>query len=186
MASVAATRVWTIEALEELEREGVKFELLRGELIEMPGAKFQHWYIVGRLLHFVFNFVNLHRLGAVGNNGAFALRRDPDTLLIPDVAFIRADRLPPNDADWNIYLGAPDCAFEVISPSDTAVDVHDKTIAYLDAGVRAVVNVWPSSQSISVHRAGNESRELGIDDILDLGDVIPGFQLAVAEIFRRD
>jgi len=76
--------------------------------------------------------------------------------------------------------------FEVVSSSDPAIDVHDKTIAYLDAGVRAVVNLWPRSQSITVHRLGADSRELGITDVLDLGDVIPGFQLAVAEIFRRE
>jgi Uma2 family endonuclease len=186
MASSTATKLWTIDQWEELERDGVTVELLRGELIEMPGPKFQHWYIVGRLLHFVWEFVNLHRLGAVGSNGAFVLQRDPDTALIPDVAFVRADRMPPDDSDWDVYLGAPDCAFEVVSPSDPAVAVHDKTIAYLDAGVRAVVNVWPRSQSVSVHRSGSDSRELGIDDTLDLDDVIPGFRLAVADIFRRD
>jgi Uma2 family endonuclease len=186
MASSTATRVWTIEALEELKRDDVTFELLRGELIEMPGAKFQHWFIVGRLLRLIGDFVALHRLGAVGNNGAFALQRDPDTLLIPDVAFVRADRIPPEDADWDVYLGAPDCAFEVVSPSDPAVAVHDKTIPYLDAGVRAVVNVWPRSQSVSVHRSGNDVRELGLSDVLDLDDVIPGFRLTVVDIFRRD
>jgi Uma2 family endonuclease len=180
-----ATKLWTIEDLEAMEDDGARYELLRGELVEMPGAKFQHGFLVGQLLILVGNFVRRHGLGIVSNNCAFRLRRDPDTLLIPDVAFTSSARIPPDDADWDVYLGPPDAAFEVVSPSDSAPDVHDKTIAYLDAGVLAVVVVWPRSQSVSVHRPGGDTREFRMGDTLELEDVLPGFRLPVAEIFRR-
>jgi Uma2 family endonuclease len=184
-AMAVAAKLWTIEDLEAQEDNGVRYELLRGELIEVPGAKFQHWYLVGRLLRILGDFVDLHGLGAVGSNGAFAIRRDPDSLLIPDVAFVRADRIPPADTDWDVYLGAPDCAFEVVSPSDSARDVHDKILEYLDGGVRVVVAFWPRSRSVSVHRPGGDTREFRMGDVLELDDVIPGFRLPIADIFRR-
>jgi Uma2 family endonuclease len=100
-----ATMLWTIEDLEAMEDEGAQYELLRGELIEMPGAKFEHGFLVGRLLHFLANIVNQRLLGVAINNCAFALRRGPDSLLIPDVAFVRAERIPPGDADWDVSIG---------------------------------------------------------------------------------
>jgi Uma2 family endonuclease len=180
-----ATKLWTIEDLEAMEDDGVQYELLRGELIEMPGPKFQHWFLVGRLVQFLGTFVSRNGLGAVGTNGAFALRRDPDSLLIPDVAFVRAERTPPEDTDWDVYTGAPDLVMEVVSPSDSAPDVHDKTLEYLEAGVRIVVVVWPRRRSVSVHRQGGEAREFSEGDTLELDDVVPGFRLAVADIFKR-
>jgi|GEM_PF-1509977 len=109
MVSQAVEQIWTIERLEGLDDNGARYELLRGKLIEVPGPEYQHWYIIGRLLRLLGNFVDVHKLGAVGTNGAFMLRRNPDTLLIPDVAYVQANRTPPNDADWDIYIGAPVC-----------------------------------------------------------------------------
>jgi Uma2 family endonuclease len=180
-----ATKLWTIEDLEALEDTGACYELLRGELIEMTGPKFQHLFLVGRLLRFVGEFVDLHGLGVVGNNGAFVIGRDPDSLLIPDVAFIRTERIPPVDDDWDIYTGPPDCAFEVVSPSDSAADVHDKILEFLESGVRAVVAVWPRSRSVSVHRPGGDVREFKMGDVLELDNILPGFRLPIADLFRR-
>jgi Uma2 family endonuclease len=182
--SVAA-KPWTIDDLEAMEDNGVLYELLRGEMIEVPGAKLQHWFLVGQLFHFLNDFVRRHGLGIVGINGAFVIGRDPDSLLIPDVAFVASDRLPPHNADWNIYLEAPDVAFDVVSPSDPAQEVHAKILAYLDSGVRAVVAVWPKTQSISVHRPGGDTREFMMGDILELDDVLLGFRLPIADLFRR-
>ncbi len=83
-----ATKLWTIEDLDAMEDNGVQYELLRGELIEVPGAKFEHGFLVGRLMRLFGNFVDQHDLGIVSNNCAFSLRTDPDSLLIPDVAYI--------------------------------------------------------------------------------------------------
>lgn len=129
-----ATKLWTIEDLEALAGGGVRYELLRGELIEMPGPKFEHGFLVGRLLTWLSVFVSRSALGVAVNNCAFVIGRDPDSLLIPDVAFVSTERLPPETEDWETYLGAPDAAFEVVSPSDSASDVHDKVLALLDRG----------------------------------------------------
>jgi Uma2 family endonuclease len=74
---------------------------------------------------------------------------------------------------------------EVVSPSDRAPDVHDKVLEYLEAGVRIVVVVWPRRRSVSVHRPGGEAREFNEGDTLEFDDVVGGFRLAVADIFKR-
>ena len=159
MAVAVATKLWTIEDFDAMEEDGARYELLRGELIEMPGGKFEHGFLVARLLTWLSAFVDRHELGAVINNCAFVISRDPDSLLIPDVAFVSTARMPPDDEDWAIYLGAPDAAFEVVSPSDTAPVVHEKILTFLDGGVRVVVAVWPRSRSVTVHRQGTGERE---------------------------
>lgn len=180
-----ATRLWTIEDLEALEDDGTRYELLRGELIEVPGPKLEHGFLVGRLMRLLGNFVDEHDLGVIMNNCAFNLRREPDSQLIPDVAYVSWSRMPPGDANWEIYLGPPDAAVEVVSPSDSAPDVHDKILEFLDAGTRIVVAVWPRSQSVSLHRPGGETREFKVGDVLELDDVLPGFRLPIADLFRR-
>jgi Uma2 family endonuclease len=180
-----ATKLWTIADLEAMEGDGTQYELLRGESIEVPGAKFEHGFLVGRLLIWFGNFVDQHGLGAIMNNCAFVIAHDPDSLLIPDFAFVRAERLPKDDEDWEIYLGPPDAVLEVVSPSDSAPEVHDKVLVYLENGVRAVIVVWPRSRSVSVHRPGGVGREFNVGDVLEVEDVFPGLRLPVADIFRR-
>jgi Uma2 family endonuclease len=84
-----------------------------------------------------------HDLGVAGTEGGFVLAHDPDTLLAPDVTFVRKDRLPP-DKDWDSFPElVPDLTIEVVSPSDRAIDVYDKTRLYLEVGVKMALTVWP-------------------------------------------
>ena len=180
-----ATKLWTIEDLEAMEDNGARFELLRDELIEMPVPKLEHGVLVGRLMRAFSDFVEEFDLGFVVNNCAFGLRREPDSLLIPDVAYISTERMPPGNTNWELYLGPPDAAVEVVSPSDSAPDVHDKILELLESGVRVVIAVWPQSRTISVHRPGGATREFRIGDVLEIDDVLPGFRFSVADLFRR-
>jgi Uma2 family endonuclease len=56
----------------------------------------------------------------------FVLRRQPDTARAPDVAFLRADRVPRADGATRFAEGAPDLAVEVLSPDDRASEVAEK------------------------------------------------------------
>ncbi len=96
---------------------------------------------------------------------------------------MRADRLPPEE-EWEEYLAlAPDLVVEVLSPSDTASGVLDKTLAYLDAGVLLVVTLDPKRQVAVVTGPDRVARILGRDDVFDGGDVVPGFRLPLADLF---
>jgi Uma2 family endonuclease len=100
------------------------------------------------------------------------------------VGFISTTRQPkrPHVA-WNPL--APDLAVEVVSPTDSAKDIGDKIVNYLAAGTVAWY-VYPDDQEVKVYEAGEPVKTLTINDTLDGGKVLPGFTLAVKDIFPAD
>lgn len=158
-------------------------ELIAGELRMMTPAGRKHGVIAALLSHLLVDHVKEQDLGEVCTaEPGFVLRRDPDTVRAPDVAFIRKERLA-GDPD-KFFEGAPDLAVEVVSPSDQAQEVTDKAAAWLAAGAVEVWVVWPETRTITVHRAGADPQTLGEDDTLTGGDVLPGFRCRVGEVFE--
>ena len=159
-------------------------ELIAGKLYMMTPAGHWHGRIESKVLRLIGNFVEERDLGDVyGGDTGFVIARDPDTVLAPDVAFVRTERLP--DTTEGYFPGAPDLAVEVVSPGDRAKAVSDKVRAWLEAGCLAVWVVRPDARTITVHRGGAEPRTLGETDTLDGGDVLPGFSCRVAQVFER-
>jgi len=149
----------------------------------MTPAGFDHGRIVARIGARLTNFVEQHGLGVVtGAETGFQLARDPDTVRAPDVAFVRAERVPPG-ATPGFFQGAPDLAVEVVSPSDRAGELLQKIHDWLDAGCRAVWVVDPASGTISVYRGQGDTVIRKSADELSGDDILPGFKLSVAEIF---
>lgn len=56
---------------------------------------------------------------------------------------------------------------------------------YLRHGVRLVWVVDPRAETVTVHRPDADAFTLGAGDVLDGGDVLPGFILPVADIFAE-
>lgn len=178
--AVTAEQLWEMP-----ETPGVRYELVDGEVVEVPGANPLHGLIVELVLRLIGVRVREVDLGLVfGDGTAWLLRRRPDVVRIPDVSFISWGRVPeggvPEEGYWPL---APDLAVEVVSPNDRADDVHDKVREYLDAGTRMVLVLWPKHRSLSVHEPGLVARELGPEDELDGGDVLPGVRVRVGELF---
>ncbi|MGH9173020.1 MAG: Uma2 family endonuclease, partial [Vicinamibacterales bacterium] len=161
------------------------YELDKGALVRLPMSSHRSSRTAIRIASRLEQFVEAHALGTVaGADGAYILISDPYTVRIPDVSFDRADRLPPDDT-WEKFLDlAPDLAVEVVSASDSANDVHEKVLEYLDAGVHLVLVVHPIQRTVTVYSPGRVAHVLGENDILDGGDLLPGFTLAVADIFE--
>ena len=81
------------------------------------------------------------------------------------------------------WPGAPDVAVEVISPSDRYTDVEDKVVEWLEAGSRMVIVVNPRQRSVTVYHSRTDMVRLTEEDALDGGDVVPGWQLPIKEVF---
>jgi len=113
----------------------------------------------------------------------FVLSRDPDTVRAPDVAFVSRQRIPASGIPDSYISAAPDLAVEVLSPDDRQVEVEEKIQQWLDAGTKAVWIVNPRRRTVTIHRAGADPRVLRESDTLPGDDVVPGFELKVAEIF---
>ncbi|WIG58043.1 MAG: hypothetical protein OJF49_000788 [Ktedonobacterales bacterium] len=174
------------------EDAGWQYELVEGRLVRMPGSGGEASVIAARLVMVIGGFVEAHDLGVVtGADGTYDLTQPGDageTGLVPDVAFVRADRVPPRASPeyakaWRL---APDLVVEVVSPSQFRPEMAAKAQRYLAAGVRLVWMVWPRYQQVDVWRPGAEqpTATLNLSDALDGSDVLPGFTYPLASLFR--
>ena len=181
---MVTSRLMTIEEFAVLPDDGWRHELLRGELRRMPGGGLEHGGIGSKLDRRHGIFVELHGLGLVVGETGFVFEADPPTVRFPDVAFIRAERLPP-PGEWPHFSRVlPDLAIEVVSPNDEPAEIAAKVTFYLSHGVPLVWVAYPRPQQLAVHRPGQEPRTLGIGDTLEGEEVVPGFRLSVADLFR--
>jgi Uma2 family endonuclease len=127
-------------------------------------------------------FIRPHHLGKVitGDSG-FKLESDPDTVLGPDVAFIRQDKIASISTQY--FHGAPDLVVEILSPGDRRGKVEAKASMWLEAGAAAVWLINPKARTVDVRRAAGEKKLLTVEDELTGDDIIPGFRCRVAELF---
>ena len=176
-------QVSTAEELLALPDDGWRYELVRGELRRSMPAGYGHGKVAARIGRLVGNHVEQHELGDVLAAGTgFVIERGPDTVRAPDASFVSAARLPA-DAVWGFGELAPDLAVEVLSPSDTATEVLDKVLQWLEAGVRLVWVLDPRRRTVSVHTPDRHVRVLIEGEVLDGGDVLPDFRVEVSALF---
>lgn len=181
-----ATRLRTITADELLAMpdDGIRRELVDGEIREMTPAGWQHGRIAGNIAGELRSYVRTHRLGVMATaEASYRLSADPDTVRVPDVSFVTQERVNEIGDPTGFWPGAPDAAFEVISPNDRYSEVHAKVDEYLAAGARMVVLVDPQNREVTVFRLSGTRTELTEDDVLEGGDVVPGWKLPVRDIF---
>lgn len=181
-----ATQLQTVTADELLAMpdDGIRRELIRGEIREMSPAGDQHGDIGMRLAWRLAQHVETNRLGNVylAETG-FRLASDPDTVRAPDVAFVSRERVERAGPIKGFRRGAPDLAVEVISPSDRFDEVEAKVFEWLDAGARMVIVVNPGPRTATVYRSRREIVVLTEQDRIDGADVVPGWNVPLAELF---
>jgi len=177
-------RLMTAEDLWNLPDDGKRSELVRGELRTMAPTGFEHGNIGVQIVLRLARYVEGKRLGTVvvGDTG-FVLQKGPDTVLAPDAAFVRQERVNAVGMTKKFFPGAPDLAVEVVSPSDTLIEVEEKVNEWLSAGTRIVWVVNPKRRTVTVHKAGPQVQVLAEKDQLSGEDVVPGFACGVGELF---
>lgn len=179
-----ATQLLTADDLWNMPDHGGHVELVRGELRTMSPAGYNHGAVTVLLTARLFNHIYANRLGDVlAAETGFIIARDPDTVRAPDIAFVRRDRIPASGRPIMFWDGAPDLAVETMSPSDTVFDLDEKVREWLEAGTRLVWVLNPRQQTVTVYRPDNTAQILGAADMLSGEGVIPGFAIAVADLF---
>jgi Uma2 family endonuclease len=110
------------------------------------------------------------------------LRAKPETIVGIDVAYFAGD-----DFDDNVsyYDGPPVLAVEILSPTDTHEAVVEKTLLYLECGVKQVWIVDPDLQTVTVHRPAREPQFFTLSDTLTAEPELPGFSCLVRSLFGR-
>ncbi len=158
-------------------------ELIDGKVVELSPPGFDHGEIAGTIVSRLRDFVKQNKLGRVSVEGGFRLQSKPAIVRAPDVSFVETARLQGVKTRGFID-GAPTLAVEVVSPGDLWPDVEKKVQLYLDKGTRAVWIVEPDAKTVQVRTKDKAPFVLHIDDILDGGEVLSGFQLPLREIFE--
>lgn len=180
----SADQLWELSHLSEYDE--MRLELSEGNLIIISPTVGKHGGVTGEIHAVVHTHVKAHKLGYVtAAETGYILHKNPlgkDTVRAPDVGFISAERLPDGLPDEFIPL-APDLAIEVASPNESGDDIQDKVLDYLRYSTRAVWYFYPKSRTVNVHtKAG--TRTLTENEILDGGDILPGFSVKAGEIFE--
>ena len=183
--ATAPARRATANELMDTPDDGFLYELARGELRKMSPAGQFHGECAASCAGPLIARVKANGLGKVyiAETG-FILATDPDHVLVPDFAFVSAARLDALGESPGFVSGAPDVAFEVVSPSDRYSRVEEKAADYLDAGALAVVVIDPRRRDVSVHRPRAVVEILTESDTLELPDAIPGWRMRVRDIFE--
>lgn len=173
----------TLEDVARMPEDGFRHEIDAGELIAEPPSLPLHGTIRANVITLLGGYVLRNQLGSAVSGSGFILGRNPDTLRGPDFAFFRADRLHlvPEDG-WPEF--GPDLVVEIVSPSDTARQIDRKMHQYLAAGTLAVWVVYPDTKSVHIFEPAGIARVVEIDGTLSSPQALPGFEIAVREIFR--
>ncbi|MDQ3695447.1 MAG: Uma2 family endonuclease [Chloroflexota bacterium] len=181
---VTTTHQWTIE---ELERGGApegRWELIAGELVEMAPAGERHGRIGAMAIYRISAHVIPRRLGSVFNaDTGFVVSTEPEMVRVPDVAFVRRERLATDRDERRFFRGAPDLAVEVVSPGDSPTEVVAKAAMWINAGATLVWLADPDTRRVTVFERGQTPRILTAAETLDGGAAVPGLQLPVADLF---
>ena len=180
---VAKTAAVTAAELLAMPEDGYRYELVRGELRKMAPAGAEHGELSVSVVLALGSYVKAHNLGKVyvANTG-FLIGVDPDHVRAPDAAFVRQERAATGRRT-GYWPGAPDLAVEVISPNDRYTEVEEKVSDWLAAGVQLVVLVNPRNRTVTCRRPGQSPVILTEEDMLEGGDVVHGWEMAVGDIF---
>jgi Uma2 family endonuclease len=157
-------------------------ELIDGVLVEKAVGDRESllgMYVGSRVL----NHVEAGDLGVVlGEAGV--LRLNSDQLRAPDVSFIPWSSLPdeelPEEAYWSV---APALAVEVLSPTNTVAEIDRKLRELFAAGCKLAWVIDPKTQTAKAFTSAKRFKAIDAKGTLDGGKVLPGFTLALADLF---
>lgn len=173
----------TADELEQMpDDDSVQIELDEGELIRMPPAGLDHGDLGAEITMLLRAYAKKHRLGRVVNADT-GFRLAQDIVRAPDIAFIRADRWETVKSR-GFAKGAPDLAVEIFSPSDSVRQLMRKVKQYFAAGTHTVWIVYEERREIHVLDKNGTDKILTDGDTLDCAELLPGFSVAVADIFQ--
>lgn len=155
----------TADELFVLPDDGMRHELVRGELRTRTLAGSEHGMVGMNLAGFVAPHVREGRLGVVFTaETGFRIATDPDTVRAPDLAFVARERVPDAGIPQGFWPGPPDLVAEVVSPSDRYEEVQEKVFDWIRAGTRLVWVLNPRTRTVAVHAASANVPMLGERD----------------------
>jgi Uma2 family endonuclease len=170
----------TIDDFERLPAETVRNrELVDGELIDVSGNTPRHNLIRDSIIAAVREWI-------AKNNGGMAIAEQEydfnGNAYGPDVSYFGAGKKALLDLDKRVQRFVPDLAIEIVSTNDTYTSLMRKKDRYRGAGASEVWLVSTDPIQIAIDAVAG-TRVLRAGDTLT-SDLLPGFALAVDDLFR--
>jgi Uma2 family endonuclease len=168
-----------------VERDKRLVELIDGTLVEKPVGYYES-LIAGWLITALNNFVLPRNLGFVSGEAGM-MKMVSGRVRMPDVAFVSIDALPAGQIpDEPVPTLSPTIAAEVLSDTNTVWEIRQKLFEYFESGTRLAWIIDPVKRTVSVYTtySTQPARVLTDEDVLDGGDVLPGFSVTVADLLR--
>jgi Uma2 family endonuclease len=185
MATATTTKLMTAQEFMAADLGAGNFELVRGEVVEVPPAMPEHGRVCGDVFYVLETYGRQTGRGyALSNDSAVQTERNPDTVRGADVCFYTHARWPRSEVGLDLPPVPPDLAVEVVSPGNRPGELYRKISEYLAAGVSLVWVVYPKQRCIVIHRPdGGAPLVLREDQVIENLPELPGFRCTVAEFF---
>lgn len=160
-------------------------ELVKGEIVQGMPRKHAHGFIESAIAAHLFNYLHGHKIGRVISGGVGVYTQsNPDTIRAIDIAFISNERY--QQVQSNRFLDvAPELVVEIMSLANSQSKLHEKLAEYFAIAVKSVWIVDPQLAQVHVYRNMNDMTVLTREDTVTGGDILPGFTLALADIFEN-
>jgi Uma2 family endonuclease len=185
MATALETKLLTAEEFMAADLgEGI-FELVRGEIVEVPRPTPEHGRVCVNAVYVLESFGRQTGLGyAISNDSAVLTERDPDTVRGPDVCFYTHARWPRSQLGKGLPPVPPDLAVEVYSAGNRRGEMNKKISEYLEVGTLLVWIIYPAKRTVAIYRADDEfPLTLGEDAVIENLPELPGFRCSVSDFF---
>ena len=183
-APLTPMKLMTLEEASLLDPDAFPGEVIHGKWAPVTKGTWRHGEIVLAIGILLRLYTRKHGGFSVSvADPGVKLARNPDLLRGPDVAIVRAERVPTGKGVEGWLEGAPDVAVEVIGDSQSIAELMKKALEYINGGAKMVWLVDAEPQSVVLITPPDHVRILNADDVLDGGDVLPGFSCKVAEMF---
>lgn len=174
--------------VEEREANDQRFEIVDGEWIASELGTILHGSTGASLISSLAKFIKDEKLGLLYSRVAYVLdgsRNDIRTMYIPDVSFVLRERLVTDGDPDDYYYQAPDLAVDMIMAHEKVGHLRRKLSDLLKAGTKQVWLVYLNTKQIDVHLPDGTTKTYGIGQIIPGGDLLPGFELDLAKIFKE-
>lgn len=182
MKTTEKEKLWTYEEYLKLG-EDKRYEIIGGELLEMPAPSIIHQRVVKKLLRKLDEFVEAKGVGEVFVSPVDVVLSEI-LILQPDIVFISEEK--KDFLKEKSIICPPDLVVEVVSPSTFKRDVEDKRKLYAQHGIKEYWLVFPEEKVIEVLNLQGKEYEVysyAYDKGKVCSKILEGFCVDLEEVF---